>query len=371
MLSAKVLVVDDNANFLSVIKDFLKDCGYEVMTATNGDQALLVLEQQTPDVIVCDVMMPGIDGIQLQNLIRARIDWADIPFIFLSALSTPEEIRRGKENGCDDYLAKPFNPDELASVIKGKVHAAKRRKTLGEEKMELYRRRIIHTLSHEFRTPLVAINTGTELLLETHRDLDAQRVKHLLESVYRGGKRLQRLVNDFMTLQQIDSGSTEKAQKNLQRICSFVRIVESSLEYLRENNQNSPPIDCSTQFPSEDPIPILVYDVHLVDVVCRLLSNAQKFGAKDKPFQVRLEVNNNHAQLHIRDFGPGLPSQLFSEAQKTFIQINREKLEQQGCGLGLTIASYLIALNGGQLSFLTPTDGQPGLEVVVTFPLAS
>ncbi len=363
---ARVLVVDDNASFLSVIHDFLEDCGYRVLTAIDGESALATLSESVPDIIISDVMMPGIDGVQFQDTVRATPEWSDIPFIFLTALSSPDEVKRGKERGCDDYLTKPFQPDELAAVIKGKITLAKRRKTLSEEKMEVYRRRIIHTLSHEFRTPLVAINTGSELLLDQHESLDRDRMRHLIESIHRGGKRLQNLVNDFMTLQQIDSGNAEKAQQRLRRPIPVQRLIETAVESFHEVLVGKP---AKTVLRSAIPpsLSVLVYDVQVIDLFHRLLSNAHKFGDPERATEVSVGVCENSVEVHIRDYGKGMSGKALEDVCQSFNQINRDKLEQQGCGLGLTIASYYASLNGGHLSFDNPEGG--GVDAVVNLPL--
>ncbi len=365
---AKVLVVDDNASFLAVIAEFLRNSGYFVLPANTSDLGLQLLHQTTPDLIISDVMMPGIDGHELYDIVRQSPEWCEIPFLYLTALSDPNDIRRGKERGCDDYLIKPFNPEELLSVIRGKLSTAKKRKTLNEEKMDVYRRRIIHTLSHEFRTPLVAINTGTELLLDQHQQLETDRVKNLLESVYRGGQRLQRLVNDFMTLQQIDSGRAAITHQNHCRVCSLGVIAESAIEYFQSTlGETKAPIELLIPPGAESSANVFVHDIQVVEIVSRLLSNAHKFGS-EKPISVSISIDENRAAIHVRDQGPGLAAEMFEKAIQTFTQINREKLEQQGAGLGLTIANYYTELNGGALSFQNPDGG--GVEAIIAFDRA-
>ena len=114
---ASVLVVDDNPLMVNVLKGLLGQEHYQVFTARNGEEALSVLGSKRVDVIVCDVMMPQMDGYELHQNIRNTPKFSHIPFVFLSALSDSSQVRRGKEAGADDYLAKPFDPQELVAVI--------------------------------------------------------------------------------------------------------------------------------------------------------------------------------------------------------------------------------------------------------------
>jgi len=368
---AQVLIVDDNENLRVVIAEILKSDGYGVITADNAEQAQTFLTNAPPDIIICDIMMPDTDGYQLYSQVKQNPKWASVPFIFLSALSEPAQIRTGKALGVDDYLTKPFDATELLAVIEGKLCSARVREKHIQTSLEISNRRVIHTLSHEFRTPLVSINTGTELLLEQQEDLDADSVRQLLESVYRGGQRLQRLVDDFMLLQQIDSGFAEVLRNRLKKPFSLLAIAETAISVFQETIFES---DTGAEIrlvnideANDIDYQIEVYDIHIINVIQRLLSNARKFAGADKPINVEVGQDEDQVWFSVIDKGPGLPDGVVKEALILFRQIEREKYEQQGCGLGLTIANYFIELNSGKLEFI-PFVNNSGLEVKVTFP---
>ena len=112
---------------------------------------------------------------------------------------------------------------------------------------------------------------------------------------------------------------------------------------------------------------VLVYSTHVVDAIRRIIENAFKFAGKDDPTEISVTQDGEELVLHVRDHGPGLPKGVMDQARDIFSQINREKLEQQGCGLGLSIATYFTRINGGTLLFTTPGDNA-GLEVLLRFP---
>lgn len=371
-----ILVVDDNAQLLSVTKEILEVHGFKVLDAASVSAALEYLTTASVDMIICDVVMPERNGFEFRDEVLRNPEWCDLPFIFLTGLSSDDEVRMGKASGCDEYLTKPFDPDDLISVVKGKVALLRKRQAMADARMESYRRRIIHTLSHEFRTPLVSINTGTELLLDQHINLKDAQVTKLLESVLRGGQRLERLVDDFMLLQQIDLGHAEYTCELYQQKVPIRAIVESAVESFVESQIHPEQFDIQVILPEQDTLEQLyvrVYDVQIVNLFTRLLSNAVKFAGSKEPIRILLGHESGSVYAAVLDSGPGLDATKETEphysALKPFAQINRETYEQQGCGLGLTIAHYFAAINGGKL-FLRNRPEKQGLEARVVFPQA-
>ncbi|MFX0030012.1 MAG: PleD family two-component system response regulator, partial [Candidatus Hermodarchaeota archaeon] len=118
-----ILVVDDNQDILFNLKILLEQRGYEVITSISGDNALKTLStlNNPPDVIISDIMMPIMDGYEFFNTVSNHSQWSQIPFLFLSAKSTPEDIRLGKMLGVDDYITKPFDEQDLIASISGKI----------------------------------------------------------------------------------------------------------------------------------------------------------------------------------------------------------------------------------------------------------
>lgn len=360
---ASILVVDDNPLIVNVLRGLLGSQSYQVFVSNNGAEALELLQSKEVDVIVCDVMMPRMDGYQLHEQVRNKPELAHIPFVFLTALSDRVEITHGKEVGADDYLVKPFDPKELLAVVKGKVQRSKNLKRSSEEKYDSFRKRIIHTLSHEFRTPLVAINTGTELLIEQQEAIDKKKTQNLLEAIRRGGQRLERLVSDFMLLQQIEAGIAQRLFENRASNKHVRQIVEETIDanhdFFHQEGFVIKIIDRS------DNLQVNVYEPQVKDIIWRLLNNSVKFREKDKLIEIVIYPQSEEVVIEIRDRGVGIDPCKIKEAVDIFGQINREKLEQQGSGLGLAIASRYTAIQGGRLEF----DKRPGGGSIVSLIL--
>ncbi len=118
-----ILIVDDNADILFHLKVLLEDNNYAVKTAINGRDAIKLLSEikSPPDVIISDIMMPGMNGYDFFETVSNTPQWNRIPFLFLTAKSTPEDIRLGKMLGVDDYITKPFRKEDLIASISGKI----------------------------------------------------------------------------------------------------------------------------------------------------------------------------------------------------------------------------------------------------------
>jgi len=322
------------------------------------------MEENPPEVVVSDIMMPDQDGFSLQKILRQHPKWCHIPFIFLSALSEPDDVRAARELGCDEYLTKPFDPEDLRAVICGKAKIARDRQEKSAQELEGYRKRLVHTFSHEFRTPLVAINTGTELLKTT--ELEKEQFQKLLDSVHRGGLRLQRLVEDFMCLQQIENGSAGKVAERLRARLSLETVASEAVHnYLDSVQDRTLVIKIKSEIDEE--VWIEAYEPQIQGIVGRLLSNAHKFGGLQNPVTLIVRATMDSASLIVRDHGPGMSEEVAKNACELFSQIDREKLEQQGCGIGLTIASHYASFNGGKIYFHNPIDGK-GLAVELRLP---
>jgi iron(II)-dependent oxidoreductase len=116
-----ILVIDDNPELVDGVKLTLEMEGYQVLAATNGEEALGMLERITPDLILADIMMPEMDGYELYKHVHQDERWVRVPFIFLTARTSREDVRLGKEMGADDYITKPFDPEDVVAAVRGRL----------------------------------------------------------------------------------------------------------------------------------------------------------------------------------------------------------------------------------------------------------
>ena len=160
----KVLVIEDERYLLEDITELLQYTDFEVQSASSGKEGLTLVRDYAPDLIICDIMMPDIDGYEVLEQIRSSPDTANTPFIFLTAKADRELMRQGMELGADDYLTKPFTSAELLSAINTRLRRQSQIAVHSEQKLDSVKRQLTRMVTHELRTPLISINTVVDVI---------------------------------------------------------------------------------------------------------------------------------------------------------------------------------------------------------------
>ena len=370
---ASVLLIEDSVETANALSELLKNLGYGVDHVSDVKSAITYLTHKIPDVILCDLQLPSKSGEELFLETRKHNLWNEIPFVFITGSNDSSIKSKAIKIGADDLLRKPIDPSELKATLDGKLNNFRFRKEQERVRFDNFKKRIIHTLSHEFRTPLVAITTGTELLIDEYRILQDNQVITLLRSILKGGQRLERLVEDFMVMQQIDIGYAEKSfdqfkcKVPVSELFDLLNIKVS--DYIKTQYANPDfqiEIDKSVEHKMLD-----IYVDQIIDALFRFIDNGLKFSAPNSKVHVNVSLVKKTCLVEIRDWGSGFMGNTNARLKsiQPFEQINRELYEQQGCGLGLSIASYFLSLHQAEVRILKPTDST-GTIIEVKIPLA-
>lgn len=367
-----VLSVEDDPNILAGITELLEigadKFDISIMQATNGEEALRIIEQKTPDLIISDIAMPKLDGFGLLERVRSQTKWLHIPFIFLTARTMQNQIYDGLLKGVELYLTKPFDGGELIDLVEGQLaqtlqvqdrHTA----SIDELKTELSRR-----LQHEFRTPMTFIVANMEFL---NSDVSAEKMDELsdhLEGLQRGSQRMGQLVSDL--LRAVDCLSGEYAttvQRNMRPLENLVELLSEVVASKREEAAAS---DVRLFFrPRPLGVTVCGDTDSLSELFSRVIDNAIKFtkAARGGAVRISVEIANDQLQIHVRDNGVGFPSHLSEKLFDLFYQYDRRRYEQQGAGIGLSIAREIAHAHGGTLT-LTGSEGR-GAAAVIALPV--
>lgn len=349
-----IMLVDDDPVILANIADILRIAGYNLLTATNGLEALQVIQQHVPDLVVADIMMPVMDGYEFYQAVRENPRWTTIPFIFLSAKGQPKDIRHGYSLGADHYLTKPFEPEDLLVAVETRLRRVADIQAAAHDDVERTKQQLLNIFGHELRTPLTCIYGYLGLLQQETGRLDESEAEEMLNAVNRGVNRLGRLVEDLLLVVRIDSGA---ARTELERYGQPVNLgLEIRMvvkEYIVEADRRS--VEISIDVP--DGLVVFGWAPHIHDMFSRLVDNAIKFS-KPGGGQVRVEaeVQEEQAVIKVSDTGLGIAPEHQKYLFERFRQFDREKMEQQGVGLGLAIAWKLAHLHGGDIQ----AESQPG-----------
>ncbi len=350
MAAPRILVVEDHEPLLHAIRMVLERAGYTVLTATDGEEGLKVLENTRPDLIVADIMMPHMDGYAFYEAVRARPEGLTIPFIFLTARSTREDILRGKMLGAEDYLTKPFDPETLVVAVRSRLKRAEEIQRATADEFDRLKQQIVTVLSHELRTPLTYISGYTELALEELPSLSVEQLQQFLEGIQRGSERLNRLVQDLLMLMRLDTGQAAAEFRLIVRphdnIGTLIQQTVARYEPLAAQNGITLEVRLSPQLPV---IPLC--EPFFTDALGRLVDNAIKFSrGKGNRVTVTARAAGDWVEVSVTDYGIGIRPDAIPHLFERFRQIDRERMEQQGVGLGLAIARELIRLHGGEIA---------------------
>lgn len=360
-----VLIVDDDPLIVALLTGLLTSKDYSVKKCYNGAAALDVVKSQPVDLIICDMVMPTMSGYEFLEKVRHEVG-PQVPFIFLTPLDGDRASRAKLQEGVQHSVTKPVDPHALLAAVREALGRQTMTETLTRRDFDAYRKRVVHTLSHEFRTPLSAINIGMELLLEHKNSLDSEKATNLLEAVRRGGLRLERLVKDFLILQQMEAGITQEIFASHASCVSVSELVERFMSFRASTYQRE-----GIEFLVVDRsggVAVKVVESNILDCVDRLVSNAAKFSEDSKVVELEIEARNREVHISVKDRGCGISEAHVEDAFNTFNQIDRESREQQGGGMGLSIARRYASAHRGRLEFRSRDGG--GSVVTLVLPVA-
>jgi signal transduction histidine kinase len=365
---AKLLVIEDEQPILEEVLDWLQFEGYESFGETNGLKGLKAAQDWQPDLIVCDITMPEMDGYSVLLELRKHPATAKIPFMFLTARADKPFMRHGMELGADDYLTKPFTRAELLSAIRGRLQRHQLINESHHQDFETFKLKLVRMVTHQLKTPLMSLTFVRDIIERQFDQLDQDQIRDLLETLRGGTDRLEHLVQQTVYIAQIEGGilTSEFVQQTSVPIHLW-HLIPAMIDLARRiayrNNDAQIIVD------QRDANASFTGDMAMLKhAMAELVSNAISFSPDQKPVTISQWVSGGYVWISIFDHGMGMSKQETSQAQQAFEQIRRERLEQQGLGLGLTIARQLVELNNG-LFEIGSTSGK-GTQVTIGFRTA-
>jgi len=330
----KILFIDDNRDLLTATVEALELHGFLATGADNAKDALGAIKVQKPDLILCDIMMPELNGYDVIKYLKSDPVTSLIPFIFLTAQADQADLRRGMEVGADDYLVKPVRLETLVKAIHSRLQKSEEINSLVKTRLDELRNKVFHLLPHEMLTPLHGILGFSNIILENAQSLTRQEINDLVSSIEVSGTRLHDLINNY--LRYVSQSLRNDDKSNFVQICKIHKIIEEVTSKVASKYNRIEDLVIKIE---DVPIQIELDDFEFM--IRELVDNAFKFSKKDTIVGVMNSFANGNMELVITDNGMGFPLENMSEIG-AFNQFNRKTQEQQGAGLGL-ITSMLIA----------------------------
>lgn len=366
---AKLLVIDDEQPILEEVLDWLQFEGYEGFGETNGLSGLKAAQDRQPDLIVCDITMPEMDGYAVLMELRKHPATARIPFMFLTARADKPFMRHGMELGADDYLTKPFTRAELLSAIRGRLQRHQFINESHRQEFETFKLKLVRMVTHQLKTPLMSVTFVRDVIERQFDQLDQDQIRDLLETLRSGTDRLEHLVQQTVYMSQIEGGIlTKEFIQQTRASIHLWNIIPSAVDLARRiTYRNS---DARIIVDQRDADASFMGDAAMLKhAIAELIGNAISFSPDQMPVTISQWVSDGYVWISVFDHGMGMSRQETNQAQQAFEQIHRERLEQQGLGLGLTIARQLIELNDG-LFEIGSASGK-GTQITMGFRIAN
>lgn len=364
-----LLVVEDDNHLLEGIRDILELEGYRVEIATNGAEGIEALKalRRPPDLIISDIMMPRMDGYEFYAAVEAHEEWRYIPFIFLTAKGEKADVRRAYKDGVLDYVVKPMDPEELLTRVESKLKYVQKNIERTQQNIANVKGEILTILNHEFRTPLTYMVAYSDMLNSDTEGLLDDDLKQFVRGINNGADRFRRLVENFITLVELEVGEAQLNYAKRKQLLTDVRGICNAA--LLNNQVFAQEGSLTIEIDVPDTLPGFTADpTYLTTVLTQLLENAIKFT--DEPggrVALRVSHDDDQVRFEVQDWGRGIEEEYFELIWQPFFQIKRSQYEDQGAGAGLAYVQGLVKLHGGT-THLESTFGE-GSTFTILLPL--
>ncbi len=358
----KILVVEDETVIRENISELLETEGFEVISAEDGYEGYNIALNSLPDLILSDIRMPRMDGLDMLKKLQNNPLTSAIPFIFLSAKVEPQDIRDGMTLGADDYLLKPYKSTDLLSAIDSRFKKKEKCQSVGE----IIRFSLVKRVQHELRTPLVSILGFSEMILKDIESLTKEELSVMADKINFSGSRLLRRVEKLLVYVDLllDENSPEtrsKIKENVYKIDhNFLTSRLSQKAYLF-NRAN----DIETHFENNT---IMITDQHYEFIINELVENSIKYSHTGSIINITGQPNGKFYLTTVKDSGVGIKS-IGVDKISLFNQFGKEDETKEGLGLGLAIVKKIVELNNGYIKI----DSKENSHTIFEFgiPLAS
>ncbi len=364
-MGRQILVIDDNTDITQIVSVMLRGKGYEVLPASGGTEALKLLEQRRPDLILCDILMPDMDGFQVFQAVRADRRWRAIPFAFMTALTDEQTRLSSSELGAEAFITKPFTRQELLSVVAGILRRTDELQSYTLDEVDSFKAQLLFMITHELNTPLSVIRMLADSMRNNLDHLSRERLAEYMELLSRSVGDLSYVIESMLLALQIDSGRAARAFDTWGAPLALSVVLDTVAAKAKAKAAQRQVRLRRTGF--EAPIWVAGHEEQLQQVFGRILNNAITFSPAGETVTVSLRQEGGRALASISDHGPGMTQAEVAAAFERFRQINREQQEQQGIGLSLSLVRALVEIHGGEI-IVDSTPGR-GSSFTVALPL--
>ncbi len=346
-VTGRLLVVDDNDLNREMLSRRLERKGFEVVSASDGRSALKLVEEDNFDLMLLDIMMPGMTGIEVLDILRKRFSPAELPIIMATAKTQSEDVVAALSLGANDYVTKPID----FAVLLARVDTHLKLKNLFKLKDEF-----LGMASHDLKNPLFVIVCQAYLIASKVPvgSVMTEEAMEMVTKIAQHSKNMQKIIADFLDFQAVEDGHIRLNQEVVDLTILGQKVVENFEPYAAEKEITLRFLNCS-----DNRRPLIYGDPNrLEQVVQNLVGNALKFNPPSGCVTVEVHCSDSKVDFMVRDKGPGLTEQ---DLERVFIHFGRLSRRPTGnensSGLGLAICKKLVELHDGDIGAHNNEDG--------------
>ncbi len=349
---ARLLIIDDEEIVLKSCLRILEGFDYKVDTVTSGTEGLAQLKKNDYDIVITDLKMPDISGIDVLKAIRTN--YPDIVVIMFTGYATVDSVREALKTGAFDYIPKPFNPEEFSTVVENACSIKKNRKH--GKAIDL-----MAIISHELKSPVSAVHMSADTLYKGYFGKIDSAQESVLKKIIRNCQYLEDIIRNYIDLSKMELDNLQSFNKKINLIDD---VIEPIIE-LSENFYNLKKMQVITRYQAR---PMVLGDPDLLKIVItNLLDNAIKYGYEETPIEIDVYVEKGRIVFSIFNRGIGvLPDDIENKLFIKFSRLKQKGTERtKGSGLGLYICKKIIDKHDGKIW----AESSPGEWIKICFSI--
>ncbi len=349
-----VLIVDDLPDNLQVLAGHLTEAGHEILAANSGPRAIALVRNRKPDLILLDIMMPGMDGLEVCRRLKAEADSADIPIIFITARTETDDVLRGFQLGAVDYITKPFKPAELIARVRTHLELKSSRDLLFTCNKQLERisrhlrrlnddkNRFLGIVSHDIRGAFGNVVSVSRLLADDESEPEDE-AGQLLRDIGVEAEHMIALAQNLLNIDSIERGSVQMREERVESRELLDFAINAHQMAARTKH-----LDCRI---SSDRSSIRGDLTACRQILTNLISNAVKYSPEGSHIWLQATwQEDGRVRLSVRDEGPGLSDEDQKKLYRPFTRLSSKAIgNEHSVGLGLCIVKLMVDGMGGEI----------------------
>lgn len=364
-----ILIVDDNQTNIILLQAILKRAKYNTVSATNGADALRIMQEMHPDLVLLDIMMPEMDGYEVARRKDEIEDIQSIPFLFVTALSDTNSMVKGFKAGCSDFITKPFNTEEILIRIHHQIINVENRRIINSKNEELKslirnRDKLYAVVAHDLRSPLGTIKSVLDILDENlNSEIIGFELYDLLHATTESADELFGLLENLLFWTRTQMGKLIFQPKE-------IKITDAVTDAIKATSSMSNIHRIDISYSDNTGNATVLADKNMITTVIRnILANAIKFSDEDSSIEIETKILDNQLSCSITDHGCGMDDEVKQALQQQISITTTGKHQEEGTGLGLTLCREFIRAHNGNLSF--ESEMNVGTTFTFTIPLSN